>query len=354
MKIISSFILAGALLAGASNAIALRERQDRWHSRHGGLPGFPPWATWGELTSWSDYVSWATNPPATATTGILLNTRPTTLVLTVSIVDCTVGTVAFNGVPGAAGFCSSFLGTVTQTVKQTITTDYLSTTTVTRYTTIHRSTPTPTPTPTPTSTQTPIAPSSIPVTTYSTSLPHTTTTPTPPGSTQSPPAGCAVAGYNKNITAFSFDSSGTKNNFAGCSAACKAVPSCGSFAYGATDCLLFNATVAENVNPAPSSPYKFFDRNCPSSSAPTASTAVAAGMVRRQTDGWSILPAAPISIPPLVLPTQSALALTVSETDISSMCLCLITSAPVATTTAYTTRTVTHPYYAVTTVAVTA
>ncbi|PVH97913.1 hypothetical protein DM02DRAFT_616166 [Periconia macrospinosa] len=56
----------------------------------------------------------------------------------------------------------------------------------------------------------------------------------------SPTAGCGLVGYTKDTAAYYFDSSGTKNTFAACSAACKADAQCKSFGYGEANCMLFN------------------------------------------------------------------------------------------------------------------
>jgi len=52
-------------------------------------------------------------------------------------------------------------------------------------------------------------------------------------------AGCGLVGYTKDTAAYYFDSSGTKNTFATCSAACKADAQCKSFGYGEANCMLF-------------------------------------------------------------------------------------------------------------------
>jgi len=54
-----------------------------------------------------------------------------------------------------------------------------------------------------------------------------------------PTAGCGIVGYTKDTAAYFFDSSGTKNTFAACGAACKADAQCKSFGYGEANCLLF-------------------------------------------------------------------------------------------------------------------
>jgi hypothetical protein len=52
-------------------------------------------------------------------------------------------------------------------------------------------------------------------------------------------AGCGIVGYTKDTAAYYFDSSGTENTFAACSAKCKADSQCKSFGYGEANCLLF-------------------------------------------------------------------------------------------------------------------
>lgn len=56
----------------------------------------------------------------------------------------------------------------------------------------------------------------------------------------SPTAGCGLVGYTKSTAAYLFDSSGTKNNFAACKAACNADSRCKSFGYGEANCMLFD------------------------------------------------------------------------------------------------------------------
>lgn len=53
-------------------------------------------------------------------------------------------------------------------------------------------------------------------------------------------AGCGIVGYTKDTAAYYFDSSGTKNTFTACKAACKADTQCKSFGYGEANCMLFN------------------------------------------------------------------------------------------------------------------
>lgn len=57
---------------------------------------------------------------------------------------------------------------------------------------------------------------------------------------RTPSAGCGIVGYTKSTAAYYFDSSGTKNTWATCSAACKADSKCKSFGYGEANCMLFD------------------------------------------------------------------------------------------------------------------
>ncbi|ORY10663.1 hypothetical protein BCR34DRAFT_566520 [Clohesyomyces aquaticus] len=225
----------------------------------------------------------------------------------------------------ASLFCSSLLRTGTVVQTETYTARATTTTTRTVVTTVYPRPPSTTPKP-PSSTpkppsSTPKPPSSTPPTPSSTPKPPTstpkpsTTTPstvvTAPSPTASAP--CGLVGYTKTTAAYYFDSSGTKNNFAACQAACKADTKCKSFGYGEANCMLFDISSADNVNYNPMSPYTFYDISCPKELP-----------VRKRE------PQIQISLGPgLGKPN-----------DISSACSCLITSAP-ADTTRFVTTTVT-------------
>ncbi|CAI6336128.1 unnamed protein product [Periconia digitata] len=165
------------------------------------------------------------------------------------------GLDSFDGHPNEANrFCSSILVSGTLTVTTTISKGSTSTVSTTVFTTITRtSTPKP-PITTPTSTPKP------PITT-----PTPTPTPTKPTSSPSPTptAGCGIVGYTKDTAAYYFDSSGTQNTFALCSAACKADAKCKSFGYGEANCMLFDVDATSNTNYNPQSPYTFYDAACP-------------------------------------------------------------------------------------------
>lgn len=62
-------------------------------------------------------------------------------------------------------------------------------------------------------------------------------------------AGCGIVGYTKDTAAYYFDSSGTKNTFSACSAACKADAQCKSFGYGEANCMLFTVTAYVTTSP---------------------------------------------------------------------------------------------------------
>lgn len=167
-------------------------------------------------------------------------------------------------------FCSSLLQSGTATRTATITAGETTTVRTTKYTTLYPPTTTPKP-PTSTPTTTPKPPTSTPTTTPKPPTSSTpTTTPKPPTSSTptttpapSPTAGCGIVGYTKDTAAYFFDSSGTKNTFAACSAACKADAQCKSFGYGEANCMLFTVDAASNTNYNPMSPYTFYDVSCP-------------------------------------------------------------------------------------------
>ncbi|KAF2681246.1 hypothetical protein K458DRAFT_372105 [Lentithecium fluviatile CBS 122367] len=177
-------------------------------------------------------------------------------------------------------FCSSLLKSGTATQTATVTTGQTTTVKTTTYTTLYPPTSTPIPptsTPKPPTstpkppTSTPKPPTSTPKPPTSTPKPPTSTpptsTPTPtkpsPTPTPTPTAGCGIVGYTKDTAAYYFDSSGTKNTFAACSAACKADAQCKSFGYGEANCMLFTVDATSNTNYNPMSPYTFYDKSCP-------------------------------------------------------------------------------------------
>ncbi|KAF2845332.1 hypothetical protein T440DRAFT_278665, partial [Plenodomus tracheiphilus IPT5] len=256
------------------------------------------------------------------------------------------GLDAFEGhTAEALLFCSSILrsGTATSTITRGGTTTTTSTklTTTTVYPSSSRSpTPTPTPTPTPPKpTPTPsssLRPSSstkpssapLPPPPSSSSVPKPSSTPTPvqpsstlvsstlvssasPSPTSAP--GCGIVAYVKTTPAYYFESSGTKNTFAACSALCKADEKCKSFGYGEANCMLFDVNAADNTNYNPMSPYTFYDSSCPAELP-----------VRRKRQLG-------ISLPGLGGGVTISLDIG-GPKQISSACSCLITSGPASTT----------------------
>ncbi|KAF2794121.1 hypothetical protein K505DRAFT_304567 [Melanomma pulvis-pyrius CBS 109.77] len=159
-------------------------------------------------------------------------------------------------------FCSSMLkgGTATQTITSTNRETLTSKTTV--WTTLYPPSAAPTTTVRPPTTTVKPPPSSTP-------KPPSSTVPVPPSSTIPSPsptptaAGCGIVGYTKTVAAYYFDSTGTKNTWTACSAACKADAKCKSFGYGEANCMLFDVTAADNTNYNPMSPYTFYDASCP-------------------------------------------------------------------------------------------
>ncbi|KAF2641649.1 hypothetical protein P280DRAFT_506227 [Massarina eburnea CBS 473.64] len=150
------------------------------------------------------------------------------------------GLDSFEGHTAEANrYCSSLLKSGTATLTSTYTASDTTTIQTTIYTTLYPPTTRPTPTTTPTPT-----------------IPITTPTPTPT-------SGCGIVGYTKDTAAYYFDSSGTKNTFAACSAACKADTQCKSFGYGEANCMLFTVDATSNTNYNPMSPYTFYDTSCP-------------------------------------------------------------------------------------------
>ncbi|KAL7779447.1 hypothetical protein CFE70_008950 [Pyrenophora teres f. teres 0-1] len=157
--------------------------------------------------------------------------------------------------------------------------------------------------PKPSSSPTPVQPSSTLVSSTLVSSPS----PTPTGSPS-----CGIAGYVKTTAAYYFESSGTKNTFAACSALCKADTKCKSFGYGEANCMLFDVAAVDNTNLNPSSPYTFYDATCPSE--------VPVGKRSPQLD---------ISFG---LPAGINISLDLGPKGISSACSCLIISGPASTT----------------------
>ncbi|KAF2476631.1 uncharacterized protein BDR25DRAFT_331362 [Lindgomyces ingoldianus] len=205
----------------------------------------------------------------------------------------------------ASLFCSSLLKTGTAIQTETYTARATTTTKKTVWTTLYPpSTEPPSTTPAPPSS----TPKSTPKPSSSTPKPPSSTPPpTPVTSTPAPSstAPCGLVGYTKTTAAYYFDSTGTKNNFTSCQAACKADTKCKSFGYGEANCMLFDISSADNVNYNPMSPYTFYDITCPKELP-----------VRKRN------PQIQISIGPGIG----------KPADITSACSCLITSAPADTT----------------------
>ncbi|KAF1964714.1 hypothetical protein BU23DRAFT_585423 [Bimuria novae-zelandiae CBS 107.79] len=236
------------------------------------------------------------------------------------VIDC--GLDSFVGhTSEALKMCSSILksGTATQTATATVgTTTTVKTTIIImlyppttssqepgRPTTSTRG---PTFTPRPTTSSTLSTSSRLPTTssrppTTSSLLPTTSSKPTTvqsPTPSPTPTAGCGIVGYTKDTAAYYFDSSGTKNTFAACSAACKADSQCKSFGYGEANCMLFTVDATSNTNYNPMSPYTFYNVNCP------------------------------VELP--VRKRQADISLGLGISSLSSACSCLITSGPAGTT----------------------
>ncbi|KAF2275795.1 uncharacterized protein EI97DRAFT_494362 [Westerdykella ornata] len=238
--------------------------------------------------------------------------RTSTRVVGGDVEEC--GLDAFVGHTSEASlFCSSMLKGGTATVTTTYTSRATTTTKVTVITTLYPpSSPAPTTTirpptssRTPSSTVRPPTSSPKPSSTVkpSSTLKPSSTTPTPSPSTT---PGCGLVGYTKSTSAYYFDSSGTKNNFAACSAACKADSKCKSFGYGEANCMLFDVLAGDNTNYNPMSPYTFYDSTCPQEL-------------------------------PVLKARQVNISLGLPPAGISSACSCLIGSGPGATTTTLTT-----------------
>ncbi|KAF2751877.1 hypothetical protein M011DRAFT_8796 [Sporormia fimetaria CBS 119925] len=199
------------------------------------------------------------------------------------------GLDAFLGHEAEASlFCSSILRGGTYTSTATYTSRATTTTTLTVITTLYPPTapsstvrpPTSTPRPTSSSVRPPsstVRPPSSTVRPSSSTVRPPSSTAAPPSSTVRPPSStsaspsptptttpnCGIAGYTKTTQAYFFDSSGTRNTFAACSAFCKADSKCKSFGYGEANCMLFDVPAADNTNYNPMSPYTFYDAACP-------------------------------------------------------------------------------------------
>lgn len=152
--------------------------------------------------------------------------------------------------------CSSILksGTYTKTATATVGTTTTVKTTV--IVTLYPPTTSPGRPTTTTKGPTTSSSSTVPPTTSSSTTQIQTPTPTPS-------AACGIVGYTKDTAAYYFDSSGTKNTFTACRAACRADSQCKSFGYGEANCMLFNVDATSNTNINPMSPYTFYDASCP-------------------------------------------------------------------------------------------
>ncbi|KAF2202499.1 hypothetical protein GQ43DRAFT_479826 [Delitschia confertaspora ATCC 74209] len=296
MKVV--FFVASTLIASVQCAAIENRQIFRPTTRPGS--GYPPNGPDGTQPS----PPWISIGPPRVSTTFYPNDPPRG-----GVSEC--GLDAFEGHTSEAYlFCSSILRSGTATVTQTTTTKRTSTVTTTIATTLPRPTTsrTPTPstsrTPTPSTSRTP-SPSSPPPISTRTPTPTPPTTPTtssPPPSTTTGP-GCGLVGYTKTTAAYNFDSTGTKNTFAACSAACKADAKCKGFGYGEANCLLFDIPVNDNINYNPMSPYTFYNVECPAELP----------VKKRQIN---------ISLPPILGGPR----------DISSACSCLITSGPAGVT----------------------
>ena len=83
---------------------------------------------------------------------------------------------------------------------------------------------------------------------------------------------CDVHGYDRS-NAYSYDGSGTYATRSACGARCSADVNCKSFGFGGAECLLYDKTVAENVNVDTASPYSFSDVGCLTTPTTTSSAA---------------------------------------------------------------------------------
>ncbi|KUI57752.1 hypothetical protein VP1G_10973 [Cytospora mali] len=74
---------------------------------------------------------------------------------------------------------------------------------------------------------------------------------------------CGVySGYDRGDKAYFYSGDGSLADFSDCSAKCQSGSICQSFAFGVSQCLLYNETLEENFREQPGSPYLFYDRDC--------------------------------------------------------------------------------------------
>ncbi|KUI66340.1 hypothetical protein VM1G_11438 [Cytospora mali] len=74
---------------------------------------------------------------------------------------------------------------------------------------------------------------------------------------------CGVySGYDRGDKAYFYSGDGSLADFSDCSAKCLSGSICQSFAFGVSQCLLYNETLEENFREQPGSPYLFYDRDC--------------------------------------------------------------------------------------------
>lgn len=75
---------------------------------------------------------------------------------------------------------------------------------------------------------------------------------------------CGIKGYDRGKP-LAFINNVTVTTLSGCKNLCTAstVQKCASFALGTSSCLLYNVTVAVNVNAMNTSSYTFYDATCP-------------------------------------------------------------------------------------------
>jgi hypothetical protein len=73
---------------------------------------------------------------------------------------------------------------------------------------------------------------------------------------------CGIKGYDKGKN-LAYLVNGTVLTASGCKNLCAASTKCASFAVGTSACLLYNVTVAVNVNSVNTSSYTFYDAACP-------------------------------------------------------------------------------------------
>ncbi|TVY71454.1 hypothetical protein LSUE1_G006223 [Lachnellula suecica] len=74
---------------------------------------------------------------------------------------------------------------------------------------------------------------------------------------------CSVKGYDTGVHP-AFIANKTIATAPACKGLCTSyvAPKCDSFAFGGGECLLYNVTVAGNVNPSNSSTFTFYDSSC--------------------------------------------------------------------------------------------